>query len=346
MAGGKAAFLEKNGDTLEWLLEESDPSVRLYSLRWLLGRGEGDAEVVVAREALMRSGPVAEILSRQSEGGYWGEGPDFYRAKYRGSSWQLLVLAELGADPGDARVRAACEYILAHSQEPESGGFSVDPAAGGGGRRGMVIPCLTGNMAFSLLRLGFGEDPRVAKAIGWICEHQRADDGVAAPPKGWPYDGLEPCYGRHSCFMGVVKSLKALAAIPSKRRGKLVKTKIAELAEFLLVHRVHKRSHEPAAVSRPGWLRLGFPLMYQTDILEILCVLAELGFRDERMAEARDVLASKRGADGRWKLESSFNGKTLVDIERKGGASKWITARAIYALDAATPGSSASTSRS
>ncbi len=317
---------------LDWLLEDSDPSVRLYALTRLLGKGEGSPEATAARKAVMRSGPVAEILELQSEGGFWGEGPDYYRAKYSGTSWQLLILAELGADGSDPRVRSACEYILARSQDAESGGFSVDSSAGGGGRHGMVIPCLTGNMVSSLARLGWGEDERVARAIDWICDYQRADDGIADPPGGWPYDRMEGCYGRHSCFMGVVKSLKALAAIPPERRGKRVKAKIAELVEFILAHRVHKRSHDLAQVSRPGWLKLGFPLMYQTDVLEILCVLAELGVRDARMSEALAAVASKRGADGRWKLESSFNGKTLVDIERKGAASKWITARALYAL--------------
>jgi hypothetical protein len=95
---------------------------------------------------------------------------------------------------------------------------------------------------------------------------------------------------------------------------------------------VHKKSHDLERVSKPGWLKLGFPLMYQTDVLEILCALADVGIRDERMEAALGILNSKRGADGRWKLENSFNGKMLVDIERKGAASKWITARALYAL--------------
>jgi hypothetical protein len=332
----KKSFLEQNGEQLDWLLEEEDPSVRLFALTRLLGKSGDCAEAVAAREAAMRKGPIAGLLSLQAKGGYWGEGPDFYRAKYGGSSWQLIALAELGADPEDDRVRAACEYILEHSQDRESGGFSVDPSAGGGGRHGMVIPCLTGNMVFCLERLGFGGDERVARAIDWICEFQRADDGIAEPPRGWPYDRFEMCFGRHSCHMGVVKSLKALAAVPAGKRGKRVKAKIRELAEYLFLHRVHKRSRDPSKVSRPGWLKFGFPLMYQSDALEALCVLAELGERDDRLADALEAVAAKRGNDGRWRLESSFNGKTLVDVERKGAPSKWITARALYALGSLT----------
>lgn len=321
----------KDDAVLDWLLESSDPAVRYYALTRLAGVGGRDA--IAARKALMRDGPVAAILARQSAGGYWGEASRFYTDKYEGTAWQLLILAELGADGADGRVRAACEFMLAHSQDPESGGFAVgESVKTGGGRHGEVIPCLTGNMAFALQRLGYGEDARASRAIDWILEFQRADDGGTEPPEGWPYDRLEPCFGRHSCFMGVVKSLKALAALPPTKRGKRAKEKIAELAEFLLAHRVHKRSHDLGRVSKPGWLKFGFPLMYQTDVLEILCILADLGIRDPRMDEAAEAVAARRGADGRWRLENSFNGKMLVDIERKGEDSKWITARALYAL--------------
>ena len=327
-----AAPIAEDSAVLEWLLEDSDPEVRLYALTRLLGKSEGCPEATVAREALMRAGPAAAILDGQTEGGYWGAGLDFYRSKYKGGVWQLIVLAELGVDGRDPRIRAACEYIFEHSQDRESGGFSIDPASGGGGRHGTVIPCLTGNMVFCLERLGFGKDERTDRAIEWICEYQRTDDGESHAPKGWPYDSFSGCFGGHSCFMGVVKSLKGLAAIPPRSRNASVKAKIAELAEFVLLHRVYKRSHDLQSVSRPGWLKLGFPLMYQTDILEILCILRDLGVEDERMSDARKALLAKRGADGRWILENSFNGRTLVPIEKKGAASKWITARALYAL--------------
>jgi hypothetical protein len=331
---GAGAFLEENRGQLDWLLEDSDPSVRLYALTKLLGESADSPEAVAARSAVMRSSSVAEILARQTEGGYWSEGPDFYTAKYGGTVWQLLILAELGADGGDPAVRAAVEFILGHSQDRESGGFSVEASAkAGGGRHSEVIPCLTGNMAYALVALGYGEDPRVAAAIDWICSYQRADDGDSRPPSGWPYDRYEMCFGRHSCHMGVVKSLKALAAIPPKKRGKNVKAKIGELSEYVLVHHVHKKSHDLSKLSKPGWLRFGFPLMYQTDALEILCLLADLGIHDPRMAEAIEAVAARRGSDGRWKLENSFNGKTLVDIEKKGADSKWITARALHVLD-------------
>jgi len=72
------------------------------------------------------------------------------------------------------------------------------------------------------------------------------------------------CWGRHTCHLGAVKALKALAAIPPDRRSPEVERTIAEGAEFVLRHHVHKRSHDLAKVSKPGWLRFGFPLMYRS----------------------------------------------------------------------------------
>ena len=55
----------------------------------------------------------------------------------------------------------------------------------GGGRHGAVIPCLTGNMVWSLIKLGFYEDSRVERGINWIIKYQRFDDGKRPVLKGW-----------------------------------------------------------------------------------------------------------------------------------------------------------------
>ncbi len=80
--------------------------------------------------------------------------------------------------------------------------------------------------------------------------------------------------------------------------------------------------------------------MWQTDVLEILGILAKLGMlaegvRDERTDEALDLVRSRQDARGRWKLQSTMNGKFVVDIETKGQPSRWVTLRALQVLGAA-----------
>ncbi len=187
-------------------------------------------------------------------------------------------------------------------------------------------------MVFSLIRLGYLEDERVQKAIGWICAFQRADDAVDRPPEGEVYMRYESCWGRHSCHLGVAKALKALAAIPEEKRNRKIDEKIDKLAEYFLKHRFYMKSHDPEKVAKPGWLRLGFPLMYQTDVLELLEIFAELRIRDPRLEDAIGIVSGKRNKEGLWKMQNSFNDKMLVPVEENGKPSKWLTLKALKIL--------------
>ena len=57
-------------DPIPWLLGEDNPSVRYFTLRDLLHRGEDDPEVAAARSDIMTSRPVSEILEAQYPEGY------------------------------------------------------------------------------------------------------------------------------------------------------------------------------------------------------------------------------------------------------------------------------------
>jgi len=281
----------------------------------------------------METGAVPQLLSLQNDDGSWSEPAAFYDDKYHGTVWTLLLLAELGADPEDVRVRKACEFILSHSRH-EDGGFSVkESKTTHTGLKSTVIPCLTGNMAWSLIRLGYTDDPRLADAISWIIRYQRADDGIDRVPEGETDKRLfSACFGRHTCHMGAAKALKALAAVPPEKQDPEIRRKTGELAEYFLLHHIYRKSHSLREISRPGWLKLSFPLMYQSDLLELLLIFSELKIKDPRLDDALTVLIQKRGPDGKWLLESSVNGKTNVPIEKKGLPSKWITLRAMKVL--------------
>jgi len=318
---------------LEWLLEEDNPSVRYFALTTLLDKKPKSDEIRSARKAIMDTGAVPAILSQQNDDGSWGLPERFYRDKYRGAVWNLIILAEMGADPVDSRIKHACEFILHHSQNTDTAGFAYDQSAKTGtGLFSGVVPCLTGNMVYSLIKLGYLDDERVKQAIDWINTYQRTDDAAESPPTGKAYERYAMCWGRHSCHMGVAKTLKALAAIPVEKRSSATQHKLQELSEYFLKHHLYKKSHNLKEVSRPGWLKIGFPLMYQTDILELLGIFSQLKVRDPRLNDALEILRGKQMRDGTWKMENSFNGKTLVDVEKKGQPSKWITLKALQVL--------------
>ncbi len=207
-------------DPTEWLLEEDNPSVRFFTLRDILERPPDDPELTKARQDIMDKGVVPKILSKQKEGEYWESAEDFYgRTKFKGTVWQMIILAELGADGNDRRIQRTCEFVLEMSQDRNSSGFAYKGTKKGGGFHSGVIPCLTGNMVWSLIRFGYCDDPRVQRSIDWIGKYTRFDDGVDCRPKGWPFEKREPCWGRHTCFLTIVKALKAFSEISENRRG-------------------------------------------------------------------------------------------------------------------------------
>lgn len=321
-------------DPTDWLLEEDDPSVRYFTLRDVLDRPEDDAAVQASRREIMQRGTVPELLARQLQPAYLQAFPRFYTDKYEGLVWSLIVLAELGAD-ANSQIRAQCEYLLTNAQEKRDGGFSMHTAQKtGGGRITEVIPCLTGNMVWSLIRFGYLDDPRLQKGIDWITRYTRFNDGVEDTPQVPPYDRLDMCWGKHVCHMGVVKALKALGALPEARRTTdPIDDTVRKATEFLLIHHIYRRSHDLNRTSKPGWLKFGFPLMYQTDVLEILDVLTGLGVHDSRMNDAVDIVLAKQDGMGRWRAESTYGSdRLLVPIEQKGEQSKWLTLRAVRVL--------------
>jgi hypothetical protein len=320
-------------DPTNWLLEEENPSIRYFTLKDILDKPENDVAVQKARQGIMETGMVREILFRQQEPAYLQTYPSFYTSKYKGLVWQLILLAELGAD-ASSHIRAQCEYILSNSQEKKDGGFSMHASAKtGGGRISEVIPCLTGNMVWCLIKFGYLDDPRLKEGIDWIIRYMRFNDGVEDTPQVTPYSRYDICWGKHTCHMGVVKTLKAFSIIPEEIRTDAIKNIIQKATEFILIHHIYKRSHNLSRVSKPGWLKFSFPLMYQTDALEILNVLIELGIKDSRMDEAINIVLSKQDEMGRWKIENMYiNERLLIPIEQKNAQSKWVTLRAMRVL--------------
>ncbi len=295
---------------LEWLLEDSVPSVRYNTMRYLLGRPKEAPELKSVKKAMLETGIVPTILESMCKEEYTETFPRFYRDKYKGLSWQLLILAELGAE-SSAQIKEHCEYMFENSQEREGGGFSMDTSVKyGGGMKSSVIPCLTGNMIFALARLGYYGDKRVLKAAQWLAENQRYDDGDGTPEK------LPACWGNHSCYMGAVKALKGFAEIPPQVRTASVNKSIEQGAEFLLKHHVYKQSHDLSKAMKPGWAKFSFPLMYQTDALEMLLILSKLGVRDERIKDALNLIASKQDEKGMWTAQNNLKDKLLVEFDK------------------------------
>jgi hypothetical protein len=81
--------------------------------------------------------------------------------------------------------------------------------------------------------------------------------------------------------------------------------------------------------------RFAFPTWWHYDTLRGLEYLRRARVKpDARVAEAIELVESKRDVDGRWKLEVRYPGNMPIEMdESEGRPSRWITLRALRVLD-------------
>ncbi|MFC1920540.1 nitrogen fixation protein NifH [Chloroflexota bacterium] len=334
-----------NGDPVSWLLEpdETQPAIRYYTLRDILGHDENDKGVISAKADIMASGPVPVILAAQQPEGYWDKPGSTEGPKYRGTEWSIIFMAQLGADGADSRVHTGCEILLSQCIAG-NGGLSWNGTPSG------FEQCMAGSMGEALIDFGWLNDQRLQTAMEWLAQ-TITGEGVADASNrntnkryfksGNSAPGFVCSNNVHlPCAWGAIKAIIALNKVPPERRTRNMQAAIKQGVDFLL-------SHDPAVADYPfgrgnkpnsSWFRFGYPIGFITDVLQNLEALAALGQAgNPELANALDLVINKQDQQGRWLLEHTYNGKMWVDIEKKGQPSKWITLRALRVLKEAYP---------
>jgi hypothetical protein len=317
-------------DPTGWLLEPSNPSVRYWTLIDILDKEPDDADVLKAQESIATSEPVKTILAAQEPDGYWCNADDMYLPKYKATTHQLLILAELGATRTPA-IEKAVEHIYRFQRV--SGHFLTELPKTEQGRASIVKDgcCFDGNVLYYLIHFGYLDDPRTEKLIDFILDYHDPENA------GWrcrAYPINKDAVFPVNCYMGATKVLKALSTIPEKRRTHEIKVLIEREVENVLENGVYRylRNPDGRRKDKAGWKRFGFPLFYQSDALEVLGTLTRLGVKDVRMLDTVELVKAAQQDDGSWLLKDTFNGKMWVDIEEKNKPSKWVTLRAMMSL--------------
>jgi hypothetical protein len=319
-----------NQDTIDWLLEEENPSIRYWTLQQLQDKPESNPEVMKAQDKVMDSPCIKAILDAQKKEGHWGNLEDMYLPKYRAPTHNLLILAELGAKKTKG-IEAAIEHLFLFQRD--SGHFLTKMPKTAKGRASKMKDgcCLDGNILFYLIHFGYLGDSRTQRLIDFQIDYHSEDVG------GWncrafpiEKDKVFPV----NCYMGAVKMLKGLVQIPIEKRPSSLQKIFDREVEVILENEVYRYLRNPDGTrkEKAGWKRFGFPLFYQSDVLEVLDVLTKLGVKDERMQDSIDLILSHRGDDGKWLLKNTYNGKMFCEIDEKNKVSKWITLRALRVL--------------
>ncbi len=92
--------------------------------------------------------------------------------------------------------------------------------------------------------------------------------------------------------------------------------------------------------SHTMFTQFAFPTWWHYDVLRGLEYLRSATIiPDDRVAEAIELVESKRDADGRWPLEVCYPGNVPIDFdESEGQPSRWNTLRALRVLNYFTIG--------
>ncbi len=334
-------------ETLEWLLESENPAVAVLTGEMLLGRTR-DAGTRDLWNRRNEYEPVAAILDAQLADGSW-ETPQRDYQKYGGSLWQLVFLGELWADGDDPRVRRGADY--AFSRQKPDGGWSANP------RASYEMPCLTANVGRGLARMGWSRDERVIAALASIANGCKKLGFLGC-------SDMMPYSLNGYCHMLAPKVLLFLAEVPrdlwpegaeelraacvtalrDKQVHRSLPQEFKQFKEEIWPLPAAKRAaareefvaqHEPLTYEdKPGWLRFGFPLSYNSDALEALWALRAVGEKPRPEYEpAIEIVRQAADAGQRWIMRTSFNGKMIESVEAKGRPSKWLTLRALQVME-------------
>jgi hypothetical protein len=265
---------------LDWLLASKEPAIRGMARRDLLG----EADPPDLRRVL--DGPIVRaLLAGQESDGSFGVHP--YR-KWTGAHWRLVTLAELEAPGDDSRVGAALETVLDWIADPRDQGTSRRRADG------VILSdaSMEGNALAVACRLGTADDPRAIRLAERLIEWQWPDGGWNCDPRAT---------GRRSSFHESHATMWGLFEY-ARATGDSASGDAAErTAELFLSHRIF-RTHGTGEPIHRSWLTLHYPPYWHYDVLQALHLLTRTGHaRDERAADALDVLEERRLPDGRWR---------------------------------------------
>ena len=297
---------------IDWLLE-SDPSIRWQVMQDLQHRPA--EEIAVERARVEREGWGARLLAHADPDGQWDGGACFpagFKGGEPGQPWTstmhtLQTLQILGLPPDCDSAERFIPLIAENCRWEHDGQRYFD---------GEVEPCINGRTVETGVYFGADVAPVVERLLAerlgdgaWNCE---AENGAIV-----------------SSIDTTINVLDGLWAYEASTASAEVREARLEAEEYLLERSLFrgKRSGE---VIHEDFVTFAFPHYWRYDILRALDYFRRSRAEpDPRMADAVEVVRSKRQGDGRWLLDAIIPGRVWFDIETPAGSpSRWNTLRA------------------
>ena len=299
----------RTDETVEQLLRSDEPAVRHLARIRLAGESPSP-------RALGQS-HLVQALSRDHGVHPYG--------KWCGAFWRVVSLVELGVDGTNRAARRALEDALAWLDSPRWAA-TID----GRVRR---HASQEGNGVLAAVRLGLAHDPRVVRLADLLV-------GSQWPDGGWNCDRKPKA--SHSSFHESWAPIRGLWAYSQETGDEAAEAAARRGADFLLRHRVYcsERTGQP----HETLARIRYPSYWHYDVLAGLTTLeGSVGLDDDRATGALDLVASKRRADGTWRVEGRWwkrpgsPGSNVEAVDWGSAANEVLTIRCLAVLAARRP---------
>jgi len=306
-------------NALDWLLD-ADPAIRWQAMRDLT---DATADQVAAERARVATqGWGARLLGLRREDGLWDAGtPD--------TEWisllALLLLRDMGLDASSEEARNAISLVRNNTTWHSQGPWHGTPLFAG-----EVEPCINGRVV--TVGSYFGQD--VSGIVERLLDEQMADGGWNCEQENGSTRGS---------FHTTINVLEGLLEHERATGGSAEVTAALERGQEYLLERRMLRRLSSGELIDTAFTLFSFPTGYHYDALRGLDYLRAAGVTpDPRVAEAIDLVRSKRDAEGRVPLENPHEielvNARVRDLEfdmneREGRPSHWNTLRAIRVLD-------------
>ncbi|MGZ8688702.1 MAG: hypothetical protein ACXWZP_09775, partial [Gaiellaceae bacterium] len=270
-------------------------------------------EVAAERARVAREGWGAHVLASQDADGRWNGGTLF--PYWISTAHALQLLYAFGIDPTSGQAQRAIEPVheAARWEYDENMRFFD----------GEVEPCINGRTV--AIGTYFGRD--MSKVVDRLLTEQMADGGWNCEQENGSTRGS---------FDTTLNVLEGLLEFERTTGANGDVTAARVRGEEYLLERGLLRRLSDGEIGQKRWLYAGFPEAWfytLPRVLDYLRVARPGPGPDERMAEALEILRSKRDAEGRWPLDHAYNDASLVDFgEAEGKPSRWITLRALRIL--------------
>jgi len=308
-------------DPAPFLLDSGNVTVAYFTRRDLLKR-----PVAGIHEIWSHAGAV-KLLRGQNPDGSWGK-PGGYPLHHRPMAETFkrfrLLVGRYEFDRSHPAIEAAAEFLF--STQTRQGDF-----------RGMIgdqyATYYTGEFASLLIRAGYGEDPRIDRAMTWLLAMRQDDGGWIIPvqaPKGGsnrtalkltsaPSVPVEPDRTMPFSHNWTDMVLRAFAAHP-----KWKKSAEARRVAKLLKSRFFKPDVYSSYKSADYWVRF---VQWWPNLLTSLESLVEIGLSaaDPDVAKALRWFRDHQEPDGSWRT-TYFPGNKISPQNEK-GESPWVTLR-------------------